>query len=336
MGGLEFLDLVIGLIFIYLIYSIASSTLWEMIVNIAHLRGKMLCKWIMNNFSEFNFEIINKRNKKEEHNEILDHPLVKGMTKKSKESTIKPVYISSRIFTDVLMDLVVNSASNTNNSLNTPIDINTFRNSLNNTTLLTPGLKRVFLQYVSEASGSLQYVRDKIGSWYDEAQERLIGSFKKNLQLWIIVISLILVGGTNADTIKLASYLYSNDDAREAIATKASLFVQDSAIVGLVSRIDTLDINSASNIDQQEILEKLEKDVIIINELNQELKQTGIPLGWGNEDLKSFKFWDYVKKIGGLLLTTLAVSMGSPFWFDILSKLSNLRSSGNKPKSSLK
>jgi hypothetical protein len=36
-------------------------------------------------------------------------------------------------------------------------------------------------------------------------------------------------------------------------------------------------------------------------------------------------------KIVGLLLTAVALTLGAPFWFDLLSKLVKLRSSGDKP-----
>jgi hypothetical protein len=41
--------------------------------------------------------------------------------------------------------------------------------------------------------------------------------------------------------------------------------------------------------------------------------------------------WDWLVKIFGLLLTVLALSQGSPFWFDLLQKLVNLRLAGNPP-----
>ena len=46
--------------------------------------------------------------------------------------------------------------------------------------------------------------------------------------------------------------------------------------------------------------------------------------------------WGYIAavKIVGILLTTIAVSLGAPFWFDMLNKLVNLRSTGVKPKKS--
>jgi len=39
-------------------------------------------------------------------------------------------------------------------------------------------------------------------------------------------------------------------------------------------------------------------------------------------------------KLLGLLLTALAISQGAPFWFDLLSKVSNSRSTGAVPASS--
>jgi hypothetical protein len=56
------------------------------------------------------------------------------------------------------------------------------------------------------------------------------------------------------------------------------------------------------------------------------------PIGWpdsGGGDLGS---WYWLKKIFGLLISVLAVSLGAPFWFDVLDKLNSIRSSGIKPK----
>jgi hypothetical protein len=125
--------------------------------------------------------------------------------------------------------------------------------------------------------------------------------------------------------------LYGNAAARESLANKAALFVQDTATLNKISGIDTLSVDSASLRDQKVIVERLDKDVKTLKNLHTEIKASGIPVGWTRDDLRISKFRDIIKKIGGLLLTAFAVSMGAPFWFDVLSKLSNLRSSGNKP-----
>jgi hypothetical protein len=348
MNGFDFLDLVIGLIFIYLIYSIAASTLWEIFVNAAHLKGNMLRKWITSNFKELN-------DPETGDNKILDHPMIsllhypiiKGnpMTwfrKKDQKKPVsqgnKPTYISASTFTDVLVDLVTRDPEVPLGTID--VNINTFRNQLIQTKFLPDGLKSVFLGYINEASGSLQKAKDKIAAWYEEAQDRLIGSYKKNLQMWIFLISALLVVSTNADTFNLVSYLYNNDNAREALATKASLLVQDPAIVNLIERINTTKVDEAMQKDKQAIVEELKMDVARLDSLRAELQQDNIPIGWNQTELSvlkkmtDHKFVWYLKKIIGLLITILAVALGSPFWFDVLSKLSNLRSSGKKPEPS--
>jgi hypothetical protein len=318
MNGLQFLDLVIGLIFIYLVYSIACSTLWEIMISFSHLRGKMLFKWLYNSFGG---------GEKELGKLIEKHPLIKGLTRNDKS---KPSYISSGVFTDVLLD-IINSQAGKTEALNFNMEV--IKKRISETPLLKEEMKRVFLQYLSEAGDKIDILKQKIARWYDETQERLLGAYKKKLQWWIFVISLVLVGATNADTFKLCSYLYTNDSAREAIANKASLYVQDSSVVRMVSSIDTVRINEISGRSQEELIKGMAEDFKTLKNLDKELKQAEIPIGWTGEKLENF--WDYVKKIGGLLLTALAVSMGSPFWFDVLGKLANLRSSGSKPKSVL-
>jgi hypothetical protein len=59
-----------------------------------------------------------------------------------------------------------------------------------------------------------------------------------------------------------------------------------------------------------------------------------IPLGWKANTWTSIPSFSIIfTKIMGLLLTTLAIFMGAPFWFDALNKISNLRSTGPRPPS---
>jgi len=347
MSGFEFLDLVIGLIFIYLIYSIAASTLWEIFVNASHLKGNMMRKWILANFGDC-------KDKESGNHLILDHPLItlfhypiirgnfstwfrKKDPGKPDKKISKPTYISSKTFTDVLIDIITSDPKNPGA---VEINLYTFKEKLKKTEYLPPRIKTVFLAYINDASDNFQKVKDKISAWYEEAQDRLIGSYKKNLQMWIFLISAILVGGTNADTFNFVNFLYNNDNAREAIAVRATQIVEDSAFVGSVARIDTAAINAASGRDSTAMMQHLDHQIKKLEALYSELKQNEIPIGWNRNQLTSWIrnggnecFW-YLKKITGLLITILAVALGSPFWFDVLSKLSNLRSSGSKPVTS--
>ena len=55
-----------------------------------------------------------------------------------------------------------------------------------------------------------------------------------------------------------------------------------------------------------------------------------LPIGW------SAKAWvpdpvTWIERIIGWLITGLAVSLGAPFWFDLLNKFMNIRGTGEKP-----
>jgi hypothetical protein len=49
-----------------------------------------------------------------------------------------------------------------------------------------------------------------------------------------------------------------------------------------------------------------------------------LPIGWDSTNTHGNAF----ARIGGWLLTILALSLGAPFWFDVLNKLARLRGSG--------
>jgi hypothetical protein len=48
---------------------------------------------------------------------------------------------------------------------------------------------------------------------------------------------------------------------------------------------------------------------------------------------KSISGWQ--RRICGWIITAFAVTLGAPFWFDVLNKFINIRSSGIKPKLSV-
>jgi hypothetical protein len=77
-------------------------------------------------------------------------------------------------------------------------------------------------------------------------------------------------------------------------------------------------------------------------EIFKELSETSLPFGYNDRpgigpgdpdtDLGAWLRW-LVRKIPGLVVTTFAVALGAPFWFDVLNRLSNLRAAGKRPES---
>jgi hypothetical protein len=64
-----------------------------------------------------------------------------------------------------------------------------------------------------------------------------------------------------------------------------------------------------------------------VQDAASELDSLKLPIGWSsaNDDIG----WS---DLSGWLITFIAVSFGAPFWFDALSRLARLRTTGAKPE----
>ena len=69
----------------------------------------------------------------------------------------------------------------------------------------------------------------------------------------------------------------------------------------------------------------------------QKCEASKVPAGTTPPDTASAcrdEFWWYFYKFIGLAMTALLISLGAPFWFDLLNKLVNLRAAGKPPEPS--
>jgi hypothetical protein len=62
----------------------------------------------------------------------------------------------------------------------------------------------------------------------------------------------------------------------------------------------------------------------------QEIEYVRAPLGlgWGYVDYSRFGWQDWLLKAMGWTVTALSITLGAPFWFDLLKRLVNIRGSG--------
>lgn len=148
--------------------------------------------------------------------------------------------------------------------------------------------------------------RKNLENWFNDAMDRVGGWYKRWTRQILLAIAVLAVIAVNADTIKIVQRLASDSALRTSLAAAA----EDAA-------------KSATT--QPDAAQKL--DVVV-----QKSKTLQLPLGWYQWP------WEYpldprlaLLKIFGLLISALAVSQGAPFWFDILSKVTNLRATGTPP-----
>lgn len=312
MFGLPTLDLVIGLVFIYFLLSLLCATVQEAIANLKDQRFRVLEKWLLANFRENAFG-----------HQILNHTVIRGLSLSG-----KPSYIPSSKFAHAVLDMVHSQSHG-----DRPFDINTLQEALGKTSLIPPALRRFLLQSVLEAKGEVSKVREDLGQWFDESMERVGGAYKKWAQKIIFLLSLIVVTLFNADSVHLARYLHHHPAEAKRLADEATRLVEERRFEALVAQARS-SADEPSRTSAEAAIMAIEQHVQHMRRLSAELHATQLPLGWKNNLPHTLRGW--LEKLAGLLFTTLAVSLGAPFWFEVLNKLVNLRNAGRKPTSANK
>lgn len=357
MSGFPILDLVVGLIFIYFLLSIVSSSALEIVLTVFKLRAVMLEKWLLTIFSKpYNRTgavpaagaTLPKLGEA-----IADHCSVTALSGKSKA----PSYIDAKNFSAALLEKITYDPTNLKNfttlANSIPSGIDSFVDAINTSALLDEELKHIFLGYAAEAKhaistteSQIDIFRKKIEAWYDMSMDRVGGALKTRYTRRItFALAVVTAVALNADSISIAKYLYSNPEARVKLATKAYATVDslnkvpakkaDTAKTDTAGR-DTV-IKSQQNTDsgRPTVDSLLAAKIVAFNKARATLDDA-LPLGWKagecNENGKVSGRLVFMKIIG-LAATVLAIMMGAPFWFDLLNKISNLRGVGAKPAS---
>jgi len=162
------------------------------------------------------------------------------------------------------------------------------------------------LTLIGEAGNDVGKIRRGIESWFNAGMDRIGGIYKRKTQWIILVVALLTCLVANIDAIQIGNRLNSNSVLRSQLVAMAEKTVSKPA-----GEATTPAGVAASASD---------------------LKALDLNLGWSGESPGNDPVTWTFRKALGILITALAASLGAPFWFDVLSKFINLRSSGAKPE----
>jgi hypothetical protein len=177
--------------------------------------------------------------------------------------------------------------------------VQTYKNNPDTQHSLIPEALALLIQ---KANGNPQKELASIEQWYDETMDRVSGWYKRNVQLIIFILGFVIVVGLNVDTIAIITNI-SNDSVIRA---------------GLVSAVQ----GSAASTSHPDL-----------PTLQKAFEQIQPVIGWSTSTLPT-NWSSWILKIVGLLATVFAVSLGAPFWFDLLNKFLSIRSSGPQAQTS--
>jgi hypothetical protein len=366
MTGLVVLDVFISLIFIFLLYSLFATTIVESVTSSFGSRGKNLLAGIDRMLSDdgstnrFNYTFLNlfiafRGNKFTEA--FYKHPSIKFLAQKGLVSlaTSRPSYIAPERFSAAMIDLLrsgdyddegenisaslgiiprfdlkelqgrIDQLESDISQLDAKKDLFEFEAFSEELAYLKGDLQKKANRSSAEilrpftidketnyqlkslwydAANDIDKFKALIEKWYNEQMDRIVGWYKRKVTFLTFLIGLGLAITFKVDTIQIASDLSKNEDMRAMFVAGATEF--------LAQHPDGVDAETFTK--QKQYMDSVKSEIAKYNAvLSSQKEETNTWPGFG------------------YLITAFAISLGGPFWFDLLNKLVKIRSSLQMP-----
>ena len=307
MFGSPVLEVIIGLVFIYLLFSLLSTIINELIASVVRLRASNLHKAIRRMLD----------NDEEEgpassfSGKFYQHPLVKCLGSKTGK---KPSYLEPQTFARVVSDLVQMGEDKTLDQKHKGALIEQL-----DAVKMPPGTAMLLKSFAKDSADNWIIFEKRLEAWFNETMDRAKGWYNRKLKIITFFVGLAVAIMFNVDTIHIYDLLQKNASVREELLQIASDYVSNQKQDG-----DGIN-NKVPGISQQ-----------LGNLLTEQTapKSQLLGIGWGENNLKECQSFPHclLLKMLGWLITALAISLGAPFWFDLLNKLIHLRGTGGNPE----
>lgn len=349
----EPIEVFAGLIAIFLLYSLLASIIMEIIAKYIGLRARISLKSIAKllDDSDFYDELYVKRIFKAGwHTKIFlpflnrpftalfySHPNIKNLGRNDVDR--KPSYISPEMFSNTLIQLLrgdnfkegensmehIKTTIIKNNGLvalpewyisskNKPKKKSKIESevlpeveSINVSTLQIDILTTYQLKQILLDSGNdIDVFKTKLQDWFNEMMDRATGWYTKQTRGLLFCIGLLIAVSLNVDTLYIAHQLSIDEDLRQKGFLFAEVMLKDSPTTQQTDYKNTNDtlvgVKSEKNVETQ----------------NKDTKQKVGSLPKYNTNYKYL----------GWIMTAMAISLGAPFWFDLLGKIMNIAQAG--------
>lgn len=260
------LNLAIGLVFVFLLFSLVVSALNEMWLTFLDRRSDFLQEGLR--------EILHDADEGAWINKICQHGLVDALSRhQGKES--RPAYIGPESFTAAILDLLHPA---------TPEKIRTIKEIQDGITALAaanPKLKESLTAIMDEAQGDLTQFKAKIGKWYDLSMDRVSGWYKKYAQRWLLILGLALAIFCNVDSIHIINALSSDPVLLQASVDQAVAFAKENPTPSAPS-------TPKADVKLSDLMDKT-------GDALSKLNSVKVPIGWNESQ------WEYFHKPGSNL-----------------------------------
>ncbi|MDQ3757501.1 MAG: hypothetical protein M3394_06610 [Actinomycetota bacterium] len=300
------IEVAVALIFVYFLFSLVCSKVNEYVASAFRWRARgleeALCKLLDDptgaataiSSSAFFDESMVKAMVDPSHR----RPVVTWLTRRRDTTAKVPSYLAAATFSGVVSRMLGTDNAQRAAAVAALPD--------------THPLKKPLADMLQRAGDDVDRFRASVERLFDNAMDRVSGWYKRRVQKFLTFYALVVALLFNVDTIAIATTLWTQPTVRASMVELAE------------TTATTVPGGEATAVDPKKVAEQIRDEV-------------GVPLGW-KIDTKPWDLpldWDLAGRVlsraAGLLVTVLALTMGAPFWFDTLNKISQMRSSGNKP-----
>lgn len=307
------LSVVIGLVFVYLIYSLLGSIITEIIATNFQLRNFVLkhaIKKMLNDGAP--------QKDKSFGSMFFNHPLTKALSTGNFLSR-SPSYIKSETFAKVVTDLLRGKNIGAGQSARAAIENSIATKKLAwDESVEMAGDTEIYLQSIwADAQGDVDKFNALLAQWFTEMMDRSTGWYKKYTQYILFGVGLTIAVAFNVDTITIATKLHDNPQLQEKVIVMANDMLQKypDGVAPITNPDLKTELSKEAKKYEAELFNKAGKL------LGGEVEETNnlLGLGWGTTECNK------PLPVAGWILTALAISFGAPFWFDLLNKLMQFR-----------
>jgi hypothetical protein len=195
---------------------------------------------------------------------------------------------------------------------------------LKNAALLPHSLQQNLLSLAKQSRIKAQSLEEEVrqleaevANWFNNSMERASGVYRRNSKGVAILIGFLVALLINADTLHMIGRLSKDNLLRSTITQTANqMVVQERVGEASPAKVELARIKTA---------------------VNAELDTIPLPIGWNSintqEQAIADQEWSvpFLRRAIGWLITGIALSMGASFWYDLLKRVVQVRTTGGKP-----
>jgi hypothetical protein len=342
----NYLELILGLVVIFALLSVLVSLLNELYRNFTRDRGKMMYAYVRKMLAdEHNLDITYL---------IFRHPLIDNSRKNDAH---RPAFIEPKIFATAFIQTIGDLSTDvtyTHNSdgVYTPVEtrdadpLRRFHASVNK--MNAGPLKRTLLGMAERAGldPKDQYLalENEIIEWFNFQMKILTGEYQNKQRKSLLFFGFAITLFLNVDSLHLVHELRNDPALRTELNAKAQSISEE--YKGVVEELKKADEYGFSGNDEA----LMNKALTITSELkavNNKIENMELPVGYSRNsaplswfcrdknletayEIRRNKptFMGVVFYVLGIIISGFSLSLGAPFWFDVLNKLVNLKRGG--------